>query len=187
MYFVIRRYGKQQSSLTDTPTALLPNLRCKKKNLRRKITTKGIWSKGIFVWNIIGSEVLCFCLDPLHVCSILRVLVGHSERALEPEKGRWMSSWSPSAWCRPTARLLYVRSEAFISPLNGNGAKMYLVLYFISSTTFSIIWTCVASCHFCNLMPLILLMFSDMMFRFFLRLKWGLLITVDFGTASVNV
>ena len=48
-----------------------------------------------------AGEILCFGLDPLHVCSVLRVLVGHCGRAHVPEKGQWMSFWSPSAWCRP--------------------------------------------------------------------------------------
>ena len=49
------------------------------------------------------GESLCFGSDPLHVCSTLRagVLAGHCGRALVPEKGQWMSFWSPSAWCRP--------------------------------------------------------------------------------------
>ena len=33
--------------------------------------------------------------------AVLRVLVGHPGRALVPEKGQWMSVWSPSAPCRP--------------------------------------------------------------------------------------
>ena len=37
----------------------------------------------------------------MHVCSILRVLVGHSGRALLPEKGQWVSFWRPSDCCRP--------------------------------------------------------------------------------------
>ena len=35
-----------------------------------------------------AGEILCFRLDPLHVCSELRVLVGHCGRALVPEKGQ---------------------------------------------------------------------------------------------------
>ena len=44
-----------------------------------------------------AGGILCFGLDPLHVCSELRALVGHCGRALVPEKGQWMSVWSPSA------------------------------------------------------------------------------------------
>ena len=42
-----------------------------------------------------------FGSNPLHVCSVLRVLVGHSRRALVSEKGQWVTFWSASAWCRP--------------------------------------------------------------------------------------
>ena len=48
-----------------------------------------------------AGKILCFCLDPLHACTILRVLLSHCGRALVPEKGQWMSFWSPSAWCHP--------------------------------------------------------------------------------------